>query len=350
MNYLMELAAILQQDWTAAELSVIGGGIVGLVFGFAAERSNFCTRSAMATILDGRWRRDPNLVLHVLVAMLASLALLVLAQNAGLDSVEESAAHEDSLRIGGILFGTMVFGVGMALSRSCVARLLVLTARGNVRSLVSLVFLGLVAWASISGILAGPRSAAAQFLAVETEFNNSLAVSAAFAAALAGLVWFFWRRLPSGWSYSSFIGPVVIGALVPASFIVTGVFAADPFDPVPVEGLRYIEPTANTLAFIVYADALPVRFGLGLTLGTLAGAAVSVVSAGRFKIEGFDRAPHPLRYIAGASLMGFSGVIAGGCSTNWLVTNTAAGHIGVPLAVVGLLSGMAFARRFLNAD
>ena len=349
MEQLTGLAAMLQENWTAAQLSLAGGAVIGVIFGVAAERSEFCFRSALATLLDGRWRGDTSLVMNVLIAMLAALALLSLAEFAGLDAVAKSASHEDALRVGGILIGATVFGIGMALSRSCISRLLILTARGNVRALVSSVFMSVVAWASISGVLARPREAVAPLLSVEPDINNTPLAAIVLGAILVALIWFFGRRLPKNRPLVQLVWPVVIGALVPASFIVTGVFGADPFDPVPVEGLRYILPAADSLAYVVYADALPVRFGTGLVGGTLAGAAVSSLLAGRSRIEGFDGAPHPLRYITGAVLMGFSGVVAGGCTVSWMVTGTAAGHLGAPLALAGFVAGMIIARRFFNA-
>lgn len=349
MDQLVDLAAILQEDWSTTQLSLMGGGIIGLIAGFALERSDFCTRSAMTTLLEGSWRKDATLVMNVLVAMLTALVLLALVEMAGLDLVAQSSSHEDALRVGGILIGATVFGVGMTLSRSCISRMLILAARGNARALINMVFMAVAAWAAISGVLATPRLEIATFLSVEPGINNSLPVAIGFAAVLLALLWFFGQRLPKGRAYARLAWSMVIGALVPASFIVTGVFGSDPFDPVPVEGLRYIQPVTDSLAYVVYADALPIRFGVGLTAGTLVGAVVSALLAGRVRIEGFDGAPHPLRYIAGAIMMGFSGVIAGGCTMNWMVTNTAAGHLGVPLAATGLLGGMYIGRRVFKA-
>lgn len=349
MDQLMELAAVLQNRWTSAQLSLVGGGVIGLAAGLALERSDFCTRRAMTTLLDGSWRQDSTLVMNVLVAMLTALVLLTAVELRGLDLVGRSNSHEDLLRVGGILVATTAFGLGMALSRSCISRMLVLTARGNTRSLVSMVFMAFSAWAAITGVLVSPRMGISRFLSFETGVNNSVPVAAAFFVALLALLWFFGRRLPRSGAHARLAWSIVIGALVPGSFIVTGVFGADPFDPAPVEGLGYIQPVADSLAYVAYAEALPVRFGLGVTAGTLAGAALSAQLAGRARLQGFDGAPHPLRYIAGAVLMGFSGVIAGGCTLNWMVTNTAAGHLGVPLAAAGLFGGMFIGRRYLNA-
>ena len=109
----------------------------------------------------------------------------------------------------------------------------------------------------------------------------------------------------------------------------TGVIGADDFDPVPVEGLRFLQPVTETLSYWAYASALPLKFGLGLVVGTVLGAAISAFISGRSHVEGFENAPHPLQYLSGAVLMGFGGVVSGGCTVGWMLNNAATGHIGV---------------------
>ena len=92
--------------------------------------------------------------------MLAMLAAIIGVQGLTLtDAVDFSTSGERDLRFGGIVIGGLLFGIGMALSRGCISRLLVLTGRGNSRALITLGFLGLVAWSSISGLLSAPRAA-----------------------------------------------------------------------------------------------------------------------------------------------------------------------------------------------
>lgn len=340
MEYLIELAADWQETWKAVHLALIGGGLIGLIFGVAAERSDFCTRSAIAAALDGSWKSNPVSIFTLAVAMLSGLVLLHLAIASGLDVVEDSPSAEPSLRVGGIVIGSVIFGMGMALCRSCISRLIVLTGRGNIRSLISLVFMGLVSWMSISGVLAHLRLNIAGLGAMEDFSNNTGTIKLVFGIVLVAGLAYLWRRLPAGGKVRLITWPVLIGALVPLSFIATGIFGGDPFDPVPVEGLRFIQPVADSLAFLAYAEALPLRFGLGIAGGALVGAAVSAALAGRSQLQGFDGAPHPLRYLIGAALMGFGGVTSGGCTIAWLVTNTSAGHLGVLLAGAGFVAGM----------
>ena len=42
--------------------------------------------------------------------------------------------------------------------------------------------------------------------------------------------------------------------------------------------------------------------------------------------------------------MGFGGVVCGGCSVGWMLTNAAIGHQGLLLAVISMLMGMKLAQ------
>ena len=108
---------------------VAGGGVVGLLFGIFAERTDFCSRAAFARLLGGTWRQDGTSLLYLLLAMLAAITGV---QGLALtDAVDFSISGERDLRFGGIVVGGLLFGIGMALSRGCISRLLVLTGRGQ---------------------------------------------------------------------------------------------------------------------------------------------------------------------------------------------------------------------------
>ena len=141
----------------------------------------------------------------------------------------------------------------------------------------------------------------------------------------------------------------------PACFFITAVIGADEFDPVPVEGLRFILPVADSLGYFVYSTALTPKFGLGLVGGAFMGTILSAKLSGRIVIEGFNNAPHPLRYILGAFFMAFGGVIAGGCTVGWLLTGGGVLNGGVLIAFAGFGLGnlslrLRFISGFLNSE
>ena len=341
MDTLNALFGLWRDTYDLGVLMHIGGGMIGFFFGIFAERTDFCSRAAFARLLNGTWRQDGTTLLYLMLAMLA--AILGVQAVALTDAVDFSTSGESDLRFGGIVVGSLLFGIGMALSRGCISRLLVLTGRGNSRALISLGFLGLVAWSSISGVLSAPRIALAGWLRLpyESGFSPQIAMLTSLVLA-AGIV--FVRphgRAPVG----GMITAVLIGLLVPLAFMVTGMLGADDFDPVPLEGLLFTRPITESFAYFAYGQTLSLKFGIGLIPGCIIGAAVSAAVSRRSRIEGFGPdTPHPLRYLAGATLMGFGGVVSGGCSIGWMLTNAAIGHLGLFLAVVSMLAGMKLAQ------
>ena len=338
MEHLLEMIITWRDDYGVTPLVLIGGGLIGLVFGIFAERSDFCSRMALVQLMDGSWRRNSSSLLMVVIAMLTALLGVQLAIYFGLTGLDQAVSHETDLRIGGILLGSMLFGIGMVLARGCVSRLLVLSARGNSRAMITIVFLGLVAWSSISGVLSAPRLALASWGNIALDANHGLAISAVLGLGLILALVVLWPYRQQ-FKPADALAPMVIGLMVLAGFLVTAVVGADDFDPVPVEGLRFLQPVTETLSYWAYASALPLKFGLALVLGTVIGAAFSAFWGKRNRIEGFEDAPHPLQYLSGAVLMGFGGVVSGGCTVGWMLNNASTGHLGVVLAILGYLAG-----------
>ena len=56
------------------------------------------------------------------------------------------------------------------------------------------------------------------------------------------------------------------------------------------------------------------KFDLGLVPGVFIGAGLSALLWREWKLEGFEGGQAMRRYIAGAMLMGFGGMLAGGCA------------------------------------
>lgn len=338
MGGIAETVINWREDFGVMPLVLTGGGLIGLIFGIFAERSDFCSRMALVQLMDGTWRRNSSSLLTVLIAILTALTGVQLAIYAGLTGLDEAVSHETDLRVGGIILGSVLFGIGMVLARGCVSRLLVLSARGNSRAMISIIFLGLVAWSSISGVLAAPRLALASWGAMSFDANHSLAVSLVLGLGVILTLLILWPYRQN-FKPVDVVAPIVIGLLVVVGFWVTAFMGADDFDPVPVEGLRFIQPLAETLSYWAYGSALPLKFGLAIVLGTITGAGLSSFLSKRSRIEGFEDAPHPLQYLFGAVLMGFGGVVSGGCTIGWMLNNASTGHIGVILAVIGYILG-----------
>lgn len=342
---MIENLNMLFADWRDIHdiglLVLLGGTATGIAFGAFAERIDFCSRTAFGRLLDGTWRQDASPIFALLVAMLAAIGSVQVL--AAVDAVDFSRTGEADLRLGGIALGSIIFGVGMALCRGCISRLLVLTGRGNLRAFITLGFLGLVAWSSISGVLATPRMLLAGWLTLSVDSSFSTVAPLITGGVVLGLALFFSRHIQT--RLRLFFPAAMIGLLVGMAFVVTGMLGADDFDPVPVEGLMFTRPLTESFAYFTYGQTLSLKFGIGLVPGTILGAAVSAAIGRRSRIETFDaNSPHPIRYLTGAVMMGFGGVVSGGCTIGWMLTNASTGHLGLTIATAGFITGMKLAQ------
>ena len=92
-----------------------------------------------------------------LLAMAVALLMSQLFQALGWIDLSASIYLSTNFGIGGYIVGGFLFGVGMTLGGGCGQRTLVRTGGGNLKSLVVLLVLGLTAYITLRGLLAGVR-------------------------------------------------------------------------------------------------------------------------------------------------------------------------------------------------
>ena len=140
------------------------GAVVGIAFGAAAQHSRFCLRAATVEVAEGLF--GPRMAIW-LVAFSAAVFAVQASIAAGWLDVSEARQLSTVGSLSGALIGGALFGAGMILARGCASRLLVLSATGNLRALVTGLVLTLAAQASLRGVLAPPREALSALWIVE---------------------------------------------------------------------------------------------------------------------------------------------------------------------------------------
>lgn len=314
------------------EASALFGLALGLAFGALGLLSGFCFRRAVA---GPREERPAALGLWA-VALAAAVTGTQAAVLAGLIDFAGHRFVSPTLQLPAVLLGGVLFGAGMVLTRGCASRLVVLAGGGNLRALLVVAVLAIVAMATMRGALAPLRSAIGS---VTVPVGGALPgpVWAWAALTVAAAAWLAWRgRI----GLRGALAGVAIGLLVPAGWVGTGLILADDFDPIPFESLSYTGPAGDALFWAVAATAVPAGFGAGLIGGTLLGSLAAALAARRFRWQSFSTPRETLRYLAGAAMMGFGGVLAGGCTVG-------AGLGGLPS--LGLAAALALAAIWAGA-
>ncbi len=132
------------------QTALVGGLVLGLAFGVFAQRSRYCTRSAVLSAMgDSDLKPFATWVAGFAAAILAVQALL----GADMIDVSETRFFSTAQSLSGAIIGGLLFGTGMVLARGCVSRLLVLGASGNLRGVFSIAVIAVTALATYSGVL-----------------------------------------------------------------------------------------------------------------------------------------------------------------------------------------------------
>src|SRR6202789_4161768 len=141
----------------AASIVVLSGLIIGLVYGAVGLLSGFCLMSG----LRGWWAEgDGRLVRTYALALGVAVALTQVLAAGGTVDLGKSIYLQPSFSAPVMFLGGLLFGYGMVLSNGCGSRALVLLGRGNLRSFVVVIVLGIVAEMTLKGLIAPARIAA----------------------------------------------------------------------------------------------------------------------------------------------------------------------------------------------
>ena len=296
---------------------MLAGLVVGLLFGASAQHSRFCLR---ASIVETASAELGGKLAIWLLAFTSAVFLVQVAIIFELLDVSDSRQLSSVGSMSGAIVGGLMFGAGMILARGCASRLLVLSATGNLRALITGLVLTLVAQASLRGALSPAREAIGGLWLVEggeaRNLLNRLGLTPEIAAGAAILVLMISiglaMRRQVRWSHVT--GALLVGAAVALGWGFTYQISQVSFEPIALQSVTFTGPSTDTLMTFVNEPGLVFDFGIGLVPGVFAGSAVMALLSGEFSIQRFGPDVKMERYLLGAILMGFGAMLAGGCA------------------------------------
>jgi uncharacterized membrane protein YedE/YeeE len=340
------------------ELSVttivgLGGFVIGLVFGAVVQRTNFCTMGSISDlVLMGDGRRFRAWLLAIAVATIGTQALYF----GGVIDINKSIYLSANLGWLGAIIGGAMFGFGMTQTGGCASKTLVRLGAGNLKSLIVMLVLGIFAYMTLRGLLALPR------LQIETTnidlttrglHNQNLgelagaaigvaavparAVVAAALALLFLVICFkdaaFRRSAPN------IAAGLLIGLCAVGGWLVTGVLAADEFNPVQLASITFVSPAGESLQYLMTFTGSTINFGIAVIGGVIAGSFLMAIATGTFRIESFADRSDLIRHLGGAALMGAGGIMALGCTIGQGITGMSTLSLGSMIAWLSILGG-----------
>jgi uncharacterized protein len=353
---LRETVALNGAVWLA-----LGGLVVGGLFGAVVFATNYCAMGSLSDIHNfGDWRRFRAWVLAAATALIGAQLL----QAAGVVALDKSMyLAGPSLNWTGHILGGLMFGFGMVFTGGCPSRNLARAGGGDLRSLLTLVVLGLFAYMAIGGIFAPVRAALEQATSVPLQARslgdlvgraagvasstgNLLAMALLAAVALAYC--FADARFRA--SAVHVASGVAVGLIVLMGWALTGLAFDDMATrPVPPISLTYVRPAGDALQWLTLYTAAPMPgFGTASVFGALIGACAASLAMGRFRLASFSDTGDTLRSLGGAALMGIGGVMALGCTVGQSITGVSTLALGSFLTFAAIVAGGFYGLRVLE--
>ena len=351
-----------------------GGFVLAFIFGAVANRTNFCTMGAVSDVVNmGSWGRMRMWLLAIAVAILGTHALHL----AGLIDLTRSIYVQPNVRWVSYVLGGFLFGVGMTLGSGCGSKTLVRLGGGSLKSLVVFTFLGIAAYMTLKGLFAIWRTRWIDPIATDLAASNvprqdlptlvaawtgaSLpAAELVVALIVAGaLLIFVFKDRDFRTSFDHVLGGTVVGLVIVGGWYVTGHlgYAENPetlentffgTNSRTIESLSFTSPVAYTLELLMlWSDrSLGLTFGIGATLGIIAGSFAYAVASKTFRWEGLAGAEDTANHVIGGLLMGFGGVLALGCTIGQGLTGFSTLALGSILSFIAIVAGSALTMRY----
>jgi hypothetical protein len=326
------------------------------VLGGVAAATSFCT---FGGVVDWVRRHDTRRARAWALATATAVAVAQAAEASGTVALGTSFQRAPTLFWLGALLGGALFGWGMTLTGGCGLRLLVRLGGGSLRALVALLALGLAAYATQRGLVAPLRlwleahtgwdlaalSAQGQGLtdlAAAAGLPRQTVLPLLAGAAVLGLGG--WALADAGFRASPrhWVSGLVVGLTVGAGWLVSGVAGADEFEPQPLRSVSYAAPVGATLAYAMTATGASIDFAVASVVGTALGAALAF-RLGAGYAEGPTGSRELNRHLAGGTLMGIGGVLAGGCTIGQGITGLSTLSLGAVLATAAIVAASATA-------
>jgi len=340
MDLLTVLTGISERVGDLATALLVGL-LIGVVFGFAAQRSAFCLRSAAVEFAR---RRAGRAMAIWLLTFSTAMVWVQGAQMAGLFRPDTARIMSVTGSWSGAIIGGLVFGIGMVMARGCSGRLLVLAGTGNLRTVTAGMVFALTAQMTLSGALSPLRQSLAGIWVTPGGRNVNLLDAAGlpqWAGLVIGLIFAvaaIWLAVRARTGARVLIWACGAGFAVALGWVLTYALSQVAFDPVTVTSATFAGPSAQVAMAVLTTDA-GLSFDIGLIPGVFIGAFLGALAGRELRFEGYRDAPQMLRSMGGGALMGFGGMLAGGCAIGAGLTGTSVFNATLWLAAVMFFVG-----------
>lgn len=327
-------------------LAILGGLLVGIIFGFALQRGRFCMNSA---IRDTILLKDNTLLKAVGIAVLVELFGFAILAMANLITISPKP-----LVIVGQLVGGFIFGIGMVLAGGCASGVTYRVGEGMIGSLSAVIGLAIGGSVTAFGFLKPLKDAlqlgkisvgeASPTLANIVGLNHNLV--AIVLALILGAIWYLVARnnkedeastegslsdriFKKGWTWLP--TGIVVGIIGIIAFWSSA--AAGKNYP-----LRITSGWVTWVKLILPSQEASINWDAYLVLGIIIGALIAALIASEFKFRMPGWGVLGQTFVGGL-LMGFGAVTGSGCNVTHILSGLPQLSVGSALAAVSIALG-----------
>lgn len=359
---------------------------LALVMGAVANKTNFCTMGAVSDWVNmGDTGRMRAWVLAIAVAVLG-VAGLEAAGLVNLGGTFPPYRQNNLVWLENVLGGAL-FGIGMTLASGCGNKTLVRIGGGNLKSVMVLVVIGVVAYFMLNPFPGSDQtlysvlfyswtSPASTLLTTNQDlgamlFGENAATGRMVAGGAIGLLLLVWAFASADLrgSFDNVLGGVIVGLVVLGAWYVSSNVMVDadgellslqayvqdwelyaPADavrpaaagPLAAQSFTFINPMGQALGYAAGGfDRTLLTFGIMAVAGVVAGSLLWSLISRSFRIEWFASVGDFVNHLVGATLMGFGGVLAMGCTIGQGVTGFSTLALGSILTFAAIVAGAA---------
>ena len=342
------------------------------ILGAVMQKTGFCSMGAVSDIfIMSSWDRLKQWFLAIGVAIIGFALMSYLGW---IDPLKSFYTGNKFLWLSTIV-GSVCFGFGMVLASGCGSKTLVRVGGGNLKSIIVFMVLGLTAYMTMRGFLGVIRINTLD--AVFINFSTSQDLPSIFSAFTGiarsslhlalGLVIgsafiTFALAKKAFWTAENLFAGITVGLVICAVWWVSGNLGFVAEDPNTLEevflvtnsgrmeSLSFVAPYAYSLDWLMmYSDTSKIlTIGIVAVLGMILGSAFVAITTKSFRWETFRNTEDTANHLVGATLMGFGGVTALGCTVGQGLSGISTLAIGSFIALAGFIFGAYIALRYLQ--
>ncbi|MGB5202211.1 MAG: YeeE/YedE family protein [Sedimenticolaceae bacterium] len=378
---------MLFETFVDAEAMLLWGAfLIALVLGAVVNKTNFCTMGAVSDLVNigdtGRMRA------WLFAIAIAVLGVAVLEYTGLVDATSTFPPYRGgNLLLAENILGGLLFGIGMTLASGCGNKTLIRIGAGNLKSVVVLVIIALIAYFMINpfpgsditlmsvlfydwirplAVNLGSSQDLGYLLGGDSAPSARLAIGILLGLLLVG---FAFKSADFRGHRDNILGGLVVGLAVVGAWYLTSNIRVESFDgniplaeyyqqwdmladsdigkpaqgrPLAPQSYTFINPMGQTLGYVAGGfERSLLNFGVMAVLGVVLGSLLWALLSRGFRIEWFSSSRDVLSHVIGAVLMGFGGTLAMGCTIGQGITGVSTLAIGSIVTFIAIFLGSA---------